>query len=178
MNVEKIYEKFFTSKGPYLEPVPRILLICIGILFLISTSTKAFSQAPLQVFLVGCAFVFAGLNGLRLSVFALSKDGLRIQYLHIPDIITPVNETMLQPDLTEGLEDRSWTPVNINQKTKYIIASIATTASGETTLPDQINKVYALKRDVNNLVVFTNNGRTLNLNFAPAAESAKNVGIQ
>jgi hypothetical protein len=85
---------------------------------------------------------------------------------------------MLQAGQQESLEDRSLTPVKIDLKTKQIIAGIATTASGETTQPDQISKVYAIENDVNNLVVFTSNGRTLNLNFAQPAVSANSVGIQ
>lgn len=179
MDTQKIYEKFFTSKGPYLELLPRFLLSCVGFYFLVFTSTKAFSQAPLLVFLLGCAFAFVGLNGLRFSVFALSKDGFKIESYQVhPDILSPVIPNMLQAGQQESLEDRSLTPVKIDLKTKQIIAGIATTASGETTQPDQISKVYAIENDVNNLVVFTSNGRTLNLNFAQPAVSANSVGIQ
>jgi hypothetical protein len=179
MNGPKIDKDFFISKGPYLEPFPRILLICFGIYFFLFTSTRAFSQAPLLVFLVGCAFAFAGLNGLRFSVFAVSKDGFKVESYQVsPNTPTPVSPNMLQGDRPEGSEDRSWTPVEINWNTKQNIAGIATTASGETTRPDQISKVYAIKNDVNHLVVFTSDGRALNLDFAQGAGSTNSVGIQ
>lgn len=177
MDTQKIYEKFFTSKGPYLELLPRFLLSCVGFYFLVFTSTKAFSQAPSLVFLLGCAFAFAGLNGLRLSLIALSRDGFKAESFDVP-APSPVSQSMFQSDQPEGSEDRSWTPLKIDLKTKQIIAGIATTASGETTQSDQISKVYAIENDLNNLVVFTSNGRTLNLNFAQSAFSANSVGIQ
>ncbi len=177
MNVLKIDKEYFASKGPYLELLPRILFFCVGIYFLVFTSTKVFSQAPLLVFLLGCAFAFAGLNGLRLSLIALSKDGFKAQSFEVP-APSPFSQSMLQSDQPEGSEDRSWTPLKIDLKTKQIIAGIATTASGETTQSDQISKVYAIENDLNNLVVFTSNGRTLNLNFAQSAVSANSVGIQ
>ncbi len=179
MNGLKIDKEYFASKGPYLELLPRVLLFCVGIYFFLFTSARAFAQAPILVFLVGCAFAFAGLNGLRFSVFALSKDGFKVESHQVsPDTPTPVSPSMLQGGQPEGLEDRSWTPVEINWNTKQSIAGIATTASGETTLPDQISKVYAIKNDVNHLVVFTSDGRALNLDFAQAAGSANSVGIQ
>lgn len=179
MNIQKVYEKFFTSKAPYLELVPRFLLSCVGFYFLVFTSTKAFSQAPLLVFLLGCTFAFVGLNGLRLSVFVFSKGILKIEGYQVPPgTSSPVDPNMLQAGQQESLEDRSLTPVKIDLKTKQLIAGIATTASGETTQPDQISKVYAIKNDVNNLVVFTSNGRALNLNFAQPADSVNSVGIQ
>lgn len=179
MNGLKIDKEYFASKGPYLELLPRIMLFCVGIYFFLFTSTRAFSQAPLLVFLVGCAFAFAGLNGLRFSVFALSKDGFKFESYKIPpDTSSPVNPNMLQGGQPEGSEDRSWTPVEINWNTKQSIAGIATTASGETILPNQIGKVYAIKNDVNHLVVFTSDGRALNLDFAQSAGSANSVGIQ
>jgi hypothetical protein len=177
MDVQKVYEEFFTSKAPYLELVPRFLLSCVGFYFLVFTSTKAFSQAPLLVFLLGCAFAFVGLNGLRFSVFALSKDGFKVESFEVP-APSPASPSMLQSDQPEGSEDRPWTSVKIDSKTKQIIAGIATTASGETTQPDQISKVYAIENDLNNLVVFTSNGRTLSLNFARSAVRANSVGIQ
>jgi len=177
MNIQKIYEKFFTSKGPYLGLLPRLLLSGVGFYFLVFTSTKGFSQAPLLVFLLGCALAFVGLNGLRFSVLALSKDGFKFEIFEVP-APTPASPSMLQSDKPEGSEDRSWTSVEVDSKTKQIIAGIATTASGETTQPDQISKVYAIENDLNNLVVFTSNGRTLNLNFAQSTVSANSVGIQ
>ena len=180
MNGPKLDKEYFASEGPYLEFFPRILLVFVGIYFIIFTSTRAISQAPFVVFLVGCAFAFAGLNGLKFSAFALSKDGFKFEIYHVPDT-TPVIPSMLQADQPEGLEeseDRSLTPVAINWNTKQSIAGIATTASGETTLPSQISKVYAINNDVDHLVVFTSDGRALNLNFAQAPGSASGVGIQ
>jgi hypothetical protein len=179
MNGLKIDKEYFVSKGPYLELLPRILFFCVGIYFFLFTSTRAFSHAPLLVFLVGCTFAFAGLNGLRFSVFALSKDGFKVESHQVsPDTPTPVSPNMLQGGQPEGSEDRSLTPVEINWNTKQSIAGIATTASGETTLPNQISKVYAINNDVNHLVVFTSDGRALNLDFAQAPGSASGVGIQ
>ncbi|MEB3167179.1 MAG: hypothetical protein VKK97_00430 [Synechococcaceae cyanobacterium] len=83
-----------------------------------------------------------------------------------------------QPDDSEGLRDRGWAPVEMNWNTRQSIAGIATTASGETTRPDQIKEVYAIQNDVNHLVVFTSDGRTLNLDFAQVPESASRVGVQ
>jgi len=182
MNGLKIDKEYFASKGPYLELLPRILFFFVGIYFFLFTSTRAFSQAPLLVFLVGCAFAFAGLNGLRFSVFAASKDGFKFESHQLSsNTPTPVSPNMLQggqPEGSEECEDRSLTPVEINWNTKQSIAGIATTASGETTLPNQINKVYAIKNDVNHLVVFTSDGRVLNLDFAQSAGSANSIGIQ
>jgi hypothetical protein len=179
MNGLKIDKEYFASKGPYLELFPRVLLFCVGIYFFLFTSARAFSQAPLLVFLVGCTFAFAGLNGLRFSVFALSNDGFKLESYKVPpDTPSPVSPNMIQGGRPEGSEDRSWTPVEINWNTKQSIAGIATTASGETTLPDQISKVYAIKNDINNLVVFTSDGRALNLDFAQAPVGASDVGIQ
>lgn len=180
MNRDKITKGYFPSKGPFLEPFPRLLLLCIGAYFVVSTSTQAFLQAPLVIFLVGCVFAFVGLNGLRFSAFSLSKDGFRFEShkIHFP---TPVNPDMLQagqPDGSEALGDRGWIPVEINWNTRQSIAGIATTASGETTRADQIKEVYAIQNDVNHLVVFTSDGRALNLDFAQPPESANLVGIQ
>lgn len=180
MNRYRIHKGCFASKGPFLEPLPRLLLFCIGAYFVSSTSTQTFSQFPLAAFLVGCIFAFAGLNGLRLSTFSLSKDGLRFESHHIP-LPTPIAPSMLQTgqkDGSEDLGDRGWVPVEIDWNTKQSIAGIATTASGETTRADQIKEVYAIENDVNHLVVFTSDGRTLNLDFAQAPESDSRVGIQ
>jgi len=180
MNRNKIYKSHFHSKAPYIDPFPRFLLFCIGAYFVVSTSTQVFSQAPLVVFLAGCFFAFAGLNGLRLATFSLSKEGFRFESYKVP-FQTPVTHRMLkryQSDANEDLDDRGWTPVEINGITKQSIAGIATTASGETTHPDQINRVYAIKDDINHLVVFTSDGRTLNLDFAQVPESDSRVGIQ
>jgi hypothetical protein len=180
MNRNKIHKAHFHSKAPYLDPFPRFLLFCIGAYFVVSTATQVFSQAPLVVFLVGCVFAFAGLNGLRLATFSFSKEGFKFESYQVP-FQTPVTHRMLkryQSDATEDLDDRGWTPVEINGITKQSIAGIATTASGETTHPDQINRVYAIKDDINHLVVFTSDGRTLNLDFAQASESDSRVGIQ
>lgn len=180
MNRNRIHKECFTSKGSLLEPLPRLLLFCIGAYFVSSTSTQTFSQFPLAAFMVGCILAFAGLNGLRFSAFSLSKDGFKFESYQVP-LPTPIIPDMLQagqPDDLKDSEDRSWTPVEINLNTKQSIAGIATTASGETTRPDQIKKVYAIKDDINHLVVFTSDGRTLNLDFAQAPVSASGVGIQ
>jgi hypothetical protein len=172
-----IDKDFFLSKDPYLESFSRILLICVGFYFVFFTSTRAFSQAPLLVFLVGCAFAFAGLNGLRFSGLAVSKDSFKVDSYKVPDP-SPISSDLLRNGQPDGSEDRSWTPVNINLSAKQRIAGIATTASGETTRADQIKEVYALENDVNHLVVFTSDGRALKLDFAQAPVGTSGVGIQ
>lgn len=183
MNSPRIDKEFFFSKGAHLEPLSRVLLACTGIYFFLSTSSKAFSQAPLLVFLVGCAFTYAGLNGLRFSGFSVSKDSFRFESYQIPES-SPISPDELQdgkPKVSEDssyLGDRSLIPVNINWDTKQGIAGIATTASGETTRADQIQEVYTIGNDVNHLFVLTTNGRALSLDFAQASDATSGVGIQ
>ena len=68
--------------------------------------------------------------------------------------------------------------MEINWYAKQSLAGIATTASGETTRADQIKQVYAIENDFIHLVVFTSDGRALNLDFAQAAGSTNSVGVQ
>lgn len=180
MNRSKIHKAHSHSKAPYLDPFPRLLLFCIGAYFVVSTATQVFSQAPLVAFLMGCAFAFAGINGLRLTTFSFSNEGFKFESYKVP-FQTPVTHRMLKrhkSDTNKDLGDKGWTPVEINGITKQSIAGIATTASGETMHPDQINSVYAIKDDINHLLVFTSDGRTLNLDFAQVSESDSRVGIQ
>lgn len=183
MNGPRIDKDFFFSKGPHLEPLPRVLLACSGIYFCLFTSTKAFTQAPLIIFLIGCIFAFAGLNGLRFSGFSVSKDSLKLESYKIPES-SPIGRDELQDSKfkasgdSSDSEDRSLTPVNLDWSVKQGIAGIATTASGETTRADQIKEVYAIGNDVNHLFVLTTNGRALSLDFAQASGSASGVGIQ
>lgn len=182
MNVPGIDKDFFFAKGAHLEPLPRILLTCAGFYFCLFTSSKAFSQAPLIIFLVGCIFAFAGLNGLRFSGFSVSKDSLKLESYQIPES-SPVSPDELQDDKSKAsgdssdLVDRSLTPVNINWNLKQGIAGIATTASGETTRADQIKEVYAIGSNVNHLFVLTTNGRAISLDFAQASGVTSRVGI-
>lgn len=183
MNGPRIDKDFFFSEGPHLEPLPRVLLACSGIYICLFTSTKAFTQAPLIIFLIGCIFAFAGLNGLRFSGFSVSKDGLKLESYKISEQ-SPITRDELQDDKAKASgdlsdsEDRRLTPVNIDWNVKKNIAGIATTASGETTRPGQIKEVYAIGNDVNHLFVLTTNGRALSLDFAQASGSPSVVGIQ
>jgi hypothetical protein len=183
MNEPRKDKDFFFSKGPHLEPFSRILLAFAGVYFFLFTSSKAFSQAPLLVFLVGCAFTYAGLNGLRFSGFSFSKDSFMLERYQIPDS-SPISPDELHDGKPEAsgdssdLGDRSLTPVNINWSIKQGIAGIATTASGETTRADEIKEVYAIGNDVSHLFVLTTNGRALSLDFAQASGATSGVGIQ
>lgn len=182
MNGPKIDKGFF-SKDPHVEPLPRILLVCAGFYLCLSTSTNAFTQAPLIIFLIGCIFAFAGLNGLRFSGFSVSKDSLKLESYQIPES-SPITRDELHDGKSKAsgdssdLEDRGLTPVNINWSAKQGIAGIATTASGETTRAHQIKEVYAIGNDVNHLFVLTTNGRALSLDFAQASGGTSGVGIQ
>jgi len=177
MNGPRIDKEFFFSKGAHLEPLSRVLLACTGIYFFLSTSSKAFSQAPLLVFLVGCALTFLGLNGLRFSGIAISKDGLKVESYTVP-APTPVSPIALKDSPLDGSGDSGWTPLDINWNTKHSIAGIATTASGETTRADQIREVYAINNDINHLFVLTSDGRALKLDFMQTPDASSGAGIQ
>lgn len=183
MNGPRLGKDFFGAMGPLLEPFSRILFVCVGMYFVAFASARAFSQAPLLVFLVGCLFAFAGLNGMRFSGFAVSKDGFRVESHKVSEP-SPISPELLKgsqlaaSERPEDFGDHNWTPVNINWSAKQGIAGIATTASGETTRADQIQEVYAIGNDVNHLFVVTSNGRALKLDFAKASGTENEVGIQ
>lgn len=182
MNKPRIDKDFFFSKGAHLEPLSRVLLACAGIYFFLPTSSKAFSQAPLLVFLVGCALAFAGLNGLRFSGFSVSKDSFKLERYHLSES-SPISPDQLHggkpktPGKPGDSKDYGFTPVSLNLSVKQSIAGIATTASGETTRPDQIEQVYAIGGDVKHLFVATTNGRGLSLDFEQASGETSGVGI-
>jgi hypothetical protein len=168
-------KEFLFSKSPYLEEIPRLLFFIVSLYFCVFTANKAFAQAPLIIFLLGCAFAFVGLNGMKLSLLDVSTKGVKFISASI-DGATPVSPESL-PVSDEALRSNGLVAVPTDLKMREKIAGIATTASGETTLPDQISEVLAVSGDPNHLVVFTSDSRAIGLNFMPGDQVANKVGV-
>lgn len=169
-------KEFLFSKGPYLEEIPRLIFFIASLYFCIFTANKAFTQAPLFIFLLGCTFAFVGLNGMKISSLDLSTKGINFMSVSI-DEASPVPLESLIASGEEELRNNELVTVALDLKMREKIAGIATTASGETTFPNQISGVFAISGDPSHLVVLTSDSRAIGLNFMRSDQPANKVGI-
>jgi hypothetical protein len=165
MSRAKFSKELFFSNYPYLEDFPRILCSIVGAYLCIFTSEKAFSQAPLIIFLVGCVFALLGLNGIKFSGVNISSKGIALECYKDLDQPNPIPAETLPKREDESGQEPGLVPIYLTQNIKSSIAGIATTASGETTRPDQIEKIYAISGNVDNVLITTSNQRIIELDF-------------
>ena len=176
MSHAKFSKELFFSNNPYLEDFPRILCSIVGAYFCIFTSEKAFSQAPLIIFLIGCVFALLGLNGMKFSGVDISAKGIAIECYRVIKEENPIPAETLPKREDESGQEPGLVPIYLTQNIKSSIAGIATTASGETTRPDQIEKIYAISGSVDNVLITTSNQRIIELDFKAVSGISSTVG--